>query len=714
MADKSIAELQASLRNKIAKKDIPVEEVGMASGIGRMAAQGVTLGFSDEIGAGAVAAWDSLFNDKDFSESFDTRLAQNRAELDSFRQANPKTAFASEVVGSVAPIVASILLTPFTGGGSTAAGAATVARLAGGTKKVLDSTSLLAGGVTKPGANILQKTLQGTKLGTVQGGVAGAGYTEGDVLDKAMGAAKGAALGATVGTLLPGVTSAGVKVGGKLKDKVKKEFNVEEVNKIKAVANKFAEDEISPAEVVKQIKDNVEADKLLGTTPVEILADYGGDAVVRKLRGVRTRVPGMNIDQKLIERTSGTTEQKAASIGGNLPNIQSTRIAGALESSSKETIKTPKISLESGVDDIEQTIQKKLDPLYTKAYNDNPVVVNLEMYKYLQQPIIRDAYSDAISLYRQKLIAKERTPVAIPPLNKLFEKEKGKIVGVKKLLPLEFLDMIKRAADQKTYQKVREGTIDKQMSGPRKTIANNFRNLLKESVEGEEYVTALNQASNRFELKEAFDLGVKFHKPSATGNAFEKTFNALKSNAEKDAFRVGIFQEISKNINKIGDNQDLVKKILGSPDLRQKIDILFSGNPSAKNQFINKLVRESNISRNTQTITGGSNTTEKLMDQAEVMNALENIAIVGQQPTSSAGVRAMGSLGAQGYDYLTNPLGKAARRTGETLMESNPAKQIEMLRLMEQLSNQQNRRNQAIDVLTRLGTRGSAVAINNN
>ena len=165
MADKSIAELQASLRNKIAKKDIPVEEVGMASGIGRMAAQGVTLGFSDEIGAGAVAAWDS-FNDKDFSESFDTRLAQNRAELDSFRQANPKTAFASEVVGSVAPIVASILLTPFTGGGSTAAGAATVARLAGGTKKVLDSTSLLAGGVTKPGANILQKTLQGTKLGT--------------------------------------------------------------------------------------------------------------------------------------------------------------------------------------------------------------------------------------------------------------------------------------------------------------------------------------------------------------------------------------------------------------------------------------------------------------------------------------------------------------------------------------------------------------------
>lgn len=713
MADKSIAELQANLRNKIAKKEVTVEEVGMASGIGRMTAQGLTLGFSDEIGAGVGAAWDSLFNDIDFNESFDARLAENRAELDSFRQANPKTALASEVVGSVAPVIGSILLTPFTGGGSTAAGVGTVARLAGSTKKALDSTSLLAGGVTKPGANLLQKTVQGAKLGAKQGGVAGAGYTEGDILDKTMGAVKGAALGAGVGTILPGAATAGVKVGGKLKDKVKKEFNVEEVNKIKAVANKFAEDEISPAEVVKQIKDNVEADKLLGTTPVEILADYGGDAVVRKLRGVRTRVPGMNIDQKLIERTSGTTEQKAASIGADLPNIQSTRIAGALEKSSKETIKTPKISLESGVDDIEQTIQKKLNPLYTKAFKDNPVVDNLEMYKYLQQPIIRDAYANAIPLYRQKLIAEERTPVAIPPLNKLFEKEKGKIVGVKKFLPLEFLDMIKRAADQRTYQKVREGTIDKQMSGPRKKIANNFRDLLKESAEGEEYVTALNQASNRFELKEAFDLGVKFHKPSATVGTFEKIFNSLKSNAEKDAFRVGIFQEISKKINKTGDNQDLVKQILMSPDLRQKINILFSGNPSAKDQFVNKLVRESNIGRNTQTITGGSNTTEKLMDSAEMMNALENIAIVGQQPTSSAGFRAMGSLGAQGYDYLTNPLGKAARRTGEVLMESDPAKQIEMLRLMEQLANQQNRRNQAIDALTRLGTRGSATAINN-
>ena len=712
MAEKSIEELQANLRNKLAKKDIPVEEVGMASGIGRMAAQGLTLGFSDEIGAGGRAAWDSLFNDKDFSESFDTRLAQNRAELNAFRKANPKTAIGSELVGAVAPIIGSILLTPFTGGSSGAVGLGAAARLGGGVKKALDSTSLLAGGVTKPGANILQRTLQGTKLGTVQGGVAGAGYTEGDVLDKAIGGAKGAALGAGVGTILPGVTTGGVKIGSKIKGKFKKEFNVEEVNKVKAIADKFAADEISPEQVVKQIQDNVEADKLLGTTPVEILADYGGDAVIRKLRGVRTRVPGMNIDQKLIERTSGTTEQKATSMGGNLPDIQSTRIASALESTSKGTIKTPKISLESGIDDIEQIIQKKLKPLYIKAYNDNTVVDNLEMYKYLQQPIIRDAYRDAISLYKQRLISQDRTPINIPPLNKLFEKEKGKIVGVKKLLPLEFLDMIKRAADQKTFQKVREGTIDKQMSGPRKTIANNFRNLLKESVEGEEYVTALNQAADRFALKEAFDLGVKFHKPSTTGSAFEKTFNNLKTNAEKDAFRIGIFQEVSKNINKIGDNIDLVKKILGSPDLRQKINILFQGNPSGRDQFVNKLVRESNINRNTQTIIGGSNTAEKLTDAAQAMNALENIAIIGQQPTSSAGVRAMGTLGAQTYDYLTNPLGKAARRTGESLMESDPAKQIEMLRLMEQLANQRNTRSQAIDALTRLGTRSSATAIN--
>ena len=71
-------------------------------------------------------------------------------------------------------------------------------------------------------------------------------------------------------------------------------------------------------------------------------------------------------------------------------------------------------------------------------------------------------------------------------------------------------------------------------------------------------------------MKDAFDLGSTFQKPSATAEMFEKQFEKFKTNSEKDAFRIGVFQEIVKDINKISDNQDLVKKIFFTPDLRKK------------------------------------------------------------------------------------------------------------------------------------------------
>jgi len=692
--------------NKLSNLNTPSTDVGMGSGIVRSGLQGLTFGFSDEIGAGVGAAFDSVFTDQSFNDAFDKRVEDSRSKLKSFQQANPKTALAADITGSILPVAASLLLTPFTGGTSSTGAAATGARIL--------SNPLLAGKIAKPGSGLLSKSYEAGKIGTLQGTVAGAGYSEGDASDRALGAGIGGGAGAVIGGVTPSVLTAGQKVLGSGYNAVKnvftkkQNFTKEELRAIKLVADQFASDEIPVEQVIQKIQDNVSADKLEGLTPVEILADYGGEAVKRKLRGINTRVPGMNIGKTLNERTTGTMEQKASAMSsGDTPNIQSTRVSNTLDSATKKSVDTEGIDLQSGINEIVEAVDKKLNPLYKTAYAKNQSINNLEVYKYLESdPILKNAYNEAIKLYNQKIVARGGSPVEIPKLNKLLIKEKGKVIDVSQTLPLEFFDLIKRSADQKTFEQILKGSINKQMAGPRKTIANNFRNLLKDSVEGDEYVNALNQAADNFALKDAFDLGSKFHKPSATAEAFSKQFLKFNTNAEKDAFRIGVFQEIMKDINRVGDSQDLVKKIFNSPDLRQKIYILFGNDEEARNQFVNKLVREANILNTTQKVTGGSNTTEKLFDADQVAQTMSDFAVAGSgNPTDAASIRAIFGLGTKARDIISNPLESTSRNVGNVLLEQNPNKQMEILRLMQQLEQTGKIKNAYQNVLGGAGIR---------
>ena len=107
-----IKKLQETARLKLQP-----EEISDASKIKTFAAsagQGLTFGFSDEIAAG-ISSLGSLFTDETFQESFDRTLKEKRQELEEYKKANPKTALVGEITGSVAPAVASLLLTPFTG-----------------------------------------------------------------------------------------------------------------------------------------------------------------------------------------------------------------------------------------------------------------------------------------------------------------------------------------------------------------------------------------------------------------------------------------------------------------------------------------------------------------------------------------------------------------------------------------------------------------------
>lgn len=718
----SDAEQQAMLREALditsGATSEPMSALEIGAGILDAALQGLTIYTSDEIGGAASEVLNipkTIFTDQEFGDAYNRRVAKKRQDYKNFGDQYPKTAIGSNVVGGVLPIAASYFL-----GGP--AGAAPTAATSARIKGILDSSRLLAGGMTKPGATLAQKTVEGIKLGATQGLVAGVGSNESDaetfgglIADKAGSGAIGSITGAGIGTVLPSAISSTAFLGNKLliqpfkfvRNKLSgaapSEFSKEEIKAINNIGKLFLNDEISAEDIIIQIKKNVSADKLEGVTPVEILADYGGDAVIRKLRGLNIVTPGSKISTTLSERGSGTVEQKGTDIlEDQTSNIQSTRIIDSLEESSGKTIKTEGINLSSGIDEIQELIQKRLGPLYTKAFDENKTVGNLDLYKFLEVPAIKAEYNAAKNAYlleTQKLNPGKRIlmdDLGIPDLKNLFIRNAdGQITGVTKELPLMFLDQIKRAVDTKTFAlKTTTGSnkIDKRTVDLRKNVANQFRDLLKNSVKGDDYANVLNQASDRFALGDAFEMGAKLRNRSIKSDTFKKAFNNLKTDAEKDAFRMGVFEEILTDINKLGDNTNLAKKLLDTPDIRNKIKILFAGIPGGGKAFINRLIREDKIAKTNQTVLGNSSTAEKGVDAADAGGWMQNLSdavVAFTAPTSSAGIRAEANLSNKAANTFFDKAGKERQAYLNTLLNQNPNKQMTMLDLMQELQRQE-------------------------
>ena len=626
------------------------------------AISGLTFGWSDEIEAAAIATKDSLFGNADWGEAFDKRLAKERAGQQAFRQLKPGQDIAGEVIGGFIPTAIALLATPFTGGASL--GALTAAQ----------------------GARVGFKELakRGAKVGTGVGALSGAGYAEGTG-DKVLGGVIGAGVGGTLGAALPTLGAGIGRTVGMLRSTPVQGFSKDEQKALKQISNAFAKDEISPEEVIKQIQINVDADKLVGQTPIEVLADFGGEAVRRKLGAARTLAPEIQADQRLLSRTSGTGEQKAeAIVSGIEPNIQSSRIMAGVEEASK-SIRTKGINLKSGIDDISEAMQQKVNPLYDKTFNNpnNTRIKDFKIYDFINEnPEIKNSYKKAIRPYQLQAKASGRVPQRIPGnFDDVIELDKnGNIVEILEPLPLEFLDQIKRLSDEKIFSNVKLKGLSKRLANLQKGPVSEYRDLLKKYADGDEYKLALSNASDKLSLNSAFDDGVKMSKSAATSDQFKTAINKLSSPAEKDAFRVGVFQQMQEDLLGTKDNIDLVKKLWDSPKLRSKLNALFEGDETALKAFVDKLKREAKIQLTASKVTGGSQTADKAQDAINLQRLLTDMAVSGAGSETTQ--RPIFEYGAQSISKL---LTSKPEQVGNLLLNQSPRRQQEILRAMEEL-----------------------------
>ena len=707
-------EQQKELRKAAAGKQKISPQLGsmsaleQAQGFLAESLQGLTIGTSDEIKSALAEAFNlpkTIFTEQELGETYTRVKEKERKELEEYARLYPKSAIAANITGSVLPIAASTLLG---GPGGTAATTGTTAARA---KQILDSSRLLAGGMTKPGASLTKKMVEGAKMGAAQGAVGAVGYSqESDPLTLSGQASGGAVFGGLLGASIPPSLKASGYVLNKLSqpivqtykkiftpDSTKVNFTKNEIEQIKNISTDFLQDEIDIDQIISKISNNISADKLEGVTPVEILADYGGDAVRKKLSAMNLEIPGGKIKETLVERGTGSVEAKGKDLlQDRVSNIQSTRIISSLKNSANKVIKTKGINLEGGVDSLSETIQKKVGPLYDVAYQNNRAVDNLNIYKYLEVPVIKEAYEKARKNYLLETI--NRNPgigistadeIGIPPLkNLLIKNENGQIVGVTKNLPLAFLDQIKRSADGTTYALKRatdRSKITSREASNRKNIANQFRDLLKNSVNGDEYADALSQAADNFALKDAYELGqkAKVLSKTKTGNVFSQEYDNLKTTVEKDAFKMGVFNNILDGINAMTDSSNLAEKLTNNPALRDKIQILFSGTDGFES-FINRLGREDQIAKTGKDVLRGTGR-QLADDRSGFLQFLSDALVAGTEPTGSAGIRSQAKIAGQTRDILFDTGTKNQKAFQDIMLSQDPKKQQDILKLIKQL-----------------------------
>ena len=191
------------------------EPMGKLESLGRGITEGATFGFDDKLGM--------------------SRDAREKSKSD-----NPWTHFAGELIGGIAPALA-------TGGASAAvAGGRTIGA------KVAQTA--LRPFVAAPTATLGQAVAQGAKVGGSYGALSGAGHSnDGDWTDLATGAAKGFAVGGAIGA---GIGPIGYKIGEKAA--IARAANNEMANadtaSLSAIDRALARDRIDPTTLRQQIE----------------------------------------------------------------------------------------------------------------------------------------------------------------------------------------------------------------------------------------------------------------------------------------------------------------------------------------------------------------------------------------------------------------------------------------------------------------------------
>ena len=216
---------------------------------------------------------------------------------------------------------------------------------------------------------------------------------------------------------------------------------------------------------------------------------------------------------------------------------------------------------------------------------------------------------------------------------------KGGELSMSMLPDVRTLDYIKRGLDD-LIRKGFDGTgMAPAQANSLKQLRNQFVKVLDEVTEVDgvsAYANARKLYAGDMEVIEALDDGFKnFGKMAPEQVA--KTFENL-SEAEAEAFLTGASRNLLDKLTKPSTNANYAQRIIGSPDMRKKIQMLF---PAAGEEglalYEAALLREAQLFREINRITGGSSTAQRQAGKAALGEG-EAMGDVAADAISTTGV----------------------------------------------------------------------------
>lgn len=594
----------------------------------RSIAQGLTLGFSDEIeaaGKTAVSKIGQLFGGE--GKSYDESLDEVRDKLEAYRGAKPMEALGYELGGAVVPALGAGLFTFGTGG--AAVGTATAARVA-------------------------PTLARAAKIGAIEGGIAGFGTGEGGFKDRAKSAAVGTALGGTFGAAIP-VAGQQVKRGLQTVYKGAMPSSLGGANLVDAerrIANALERDQISPDQAKKLLQDA----KDLGVDDMTI-ADLGKNT------------------QKQAWLAGTTPNDKRSGVYDQLDERRLNQAENISEKTSEKLSVDGPIGIEY-IDDLARRTSEEAAPLYKQAYS-----IDLDAKPFAafsKNSAIQNAYKEAVALAE---IDPDVADFANMPknLDKFFGDTIGR--GESVSMPTQVAHQIKIGLDS---------LIEKQTDSVTGKVTQKGRVLIKlkdrwnkEIVrQNKPYKIANSKYSDKMNLKSAFDDGTNIAKYKS--DLLVKKVSAM-SPPEKEAFRTGLVSQIQELAMKTGDVSDFTKTIFGSPKKRAAIRLAF-GNKKDFENFERFIKLEQDKVKTYNQMYGGSQTTDKAIEAGfDDFDAREGITLLQQMFTNP-----VTAVGTATRNMSRKGLGLNAETSGEVLnilSETDPARQRLMLDALNQRKN---------------------------
>jgi len=553
------------------------EERNFTGAKSRTLAQGLTLGFGDEIEA-AVRNPGLLIGLDSSKEEYERDLKNSREAIANYRQDYPGRSALLEMSGAVAPFVGSLLATGITGGGSTAVTAPTLGRMS---QLATRLPGLLRGPVAK-----------GTAIGTAEGMAYGVGTQEGNILDRNF-LNRDALVGGGFGFALP----AALKGGGAVMNSRR--------NPVTKAEKSFENLLTSSGEDVDTALNNMVQSRNFDKP--QMVADFDDQLTGRlaALQGM-TGPQGGEIAERLVNRTAQ----------------QSERVVDDLT----DTTNVPLQDTDRKARQVVAKRRAEAQPLYDAAYNSkagqnitDPIIV-----AQLKSDEMKNAYNEGKTIYDAQNRARAlRGEEVLPELPNFPEFQDGAEV----IFGLRELDNIYRG--MRTQADTAFNSGNPALGNAIKEETEAFVNKLDELVP--EYKQARRSFRSNSDAFQSLQDGRNFWKK---GNVNARTLKEdLKGldPASQDLFRMGAVDQLRLDMRQAVkvDNMgsvDMVNKFFSRGDQRDRARLLFEDGPKGDKafaQFENNINQEARM-MDTQRRTQGSRTTP-LREQVEQQRAEETL-----------------------------------------------------------------------------------------